>query len=126
VIPAFYAVLAVLSWAVGVLGFVAVRALRDDRTARSLDQQFLLGVLREHKATSVVEAAHAEAIRDEALATEVEHTAQGFAASLTERDQARLEGWSTEAAEGRAAMMAVGLDPDDDDAVHAFNKRNGA
>lgn len=91
---------------------------------REAEHRFLLSILQVAHARSVAEAAQADAIRDSAKRDEDMEAAVQAMLSTEVQEQHR-RGYAGEAAEARAWMVKAGLDPDDDAAVDAWNRRLG-
>ena len=84
----------------------------------------MLGVLERMKATSVAEVVEADIVRESAKASLDQRAVNDSALASAISEQGEV-GWYGEVAEGRAAMSQAGLDPDDPDAVLAWNARFG-
>lgn len=104
---------------------VVWRVLRDDAVRREQEHTFLWGVIERMRAADAEEVARADAVREHTRAQVEMVTAAQVAQSDSLAAQYR-QGWATEMAEGRAAMVDAGFDPDDPEEVMAWNARMGA
>ncbi len=84
----------------------------------------MLGVLERVKAQTIAEVVEADVVRQSAQASFDQKAAvdSTWAADLKVQGD---NGWYGAVAEGRAAMVAAGKDPDDPDQVIAWNDRFG-
>ena len=123
----------VLAITIGVLALAAIvgqkavvwRVMRGAPVALAAQHEFLLSAIDHLKADTVLEAAQADAFREEARQEEQVWEANETALSATVDEQVVM-GHPREAAVGRAAMIVAGLDPDDAQAVINWNDRLGA
>ena len=107
---------------------VVARALHG---YREQDRALVLGLAERLRPQAAIEIAQADVIRAGAAAmTDAE---KKFEADIEEH-RARIDsqiraqeqhGYGGEVAEGRAAMVAAGFDPDDENAVNAWNEQHG-
>ena len=112
----------VLALQTAALVVIVWRVLRDDAVRREQEHAMLLGVLDRMKATTLQEVAEADAIREANRADVERQTIQDLERSTDLAGEHRA-GFYGEEAEGRAAMRAAGLDPDNPAAVLAWNRR---
>lgn len=101
------------------------RVLNDAPVRREQEHAFALGCIERAKAQDAREVAEADALREAAKAAEVSQIVADTAASAEIENQ-RKQGWARDIAEGRAAMVGAGMDPDDPRQVLAWNLRHEA
>lgn len=107
-----------------VVAYLAAKVVSDDAVRREQEHRFMLDAMELVKAQSVAEVAEVEIARASARISfdERESVDSTWAADLKVQGD---NGWYGAVAEGRAAMVAAGKDPDDPDAVVEWNERLG-
>jgi len=106
------------------LVLIVWRVVSQTPLQREQDHAMLLGVLERYRAESAVEVAHADAIRESSRVAQEQVDAIEVLLSEELSEQQR-QGFAGDVAMARAAMVQVGLDPEDDDDVEAWNSRLG-
>ena len=106
------------------LVLVVWRVVSQSPVQREQDHAMLLGVLERYRAESVVEVAHADAIRESSRVSQTQVDAIEVLLSEELNEQQR-QGFAGDVAMARAAMVQSGLDPEDDSDVETWNSRLG-